>query len=306
MKKVIIIFCSILILSLCWFLFIKKYDYQITFESNYGAGTVFQEVLELETLNASDSLKSVRLNSFKPFHEITQIAYMKEVDSIELVWDFEKQYDTITKVTVRSRSITNTFKQRLSIINPFQESDYIQELKKDLIVFRDNLYQLQKFYTIKTNEEEVKSPGATCACVTSTTKIENKAQAMMATIGSIETFLQKNDIKQKGLPMSQVSHWYIPENIITFDFCFPVADNTSLPKDKNGVFIKKIEPKMALYARFNGNYKLSHRAWFDLYEYAKNNYIEFNPNPIEVYHGNPMNGGDPITWQADIYLPLKK
>ena len=304
MKKILILFCSLFILALCWYLFIKKYDYQITFESSYGPGTVFQEVFDLTTLNGTDTINTVRLNQWKPFDEITQTAHLKEVDSIELVWNFEQEYDSITEVTVRTRSIANKFAQRLSIINPFQENDYIEELKKDLISFRKQLYLLQETYTVKLKEEPVTAPGATCACITSTTGIKGKAGAMISSIGTIEAFLSKNGLKQDGFPMVQVKHWYIPENIITFDFCFPIKGNPKV-KAEGDVFIRKIKPRRALSATFHGNYNLSHRAWFDLYDRAKSENLSLINEPLEVYHGNPRNGGDPITWQADIYMPLK-
>lgn len=304
MKKVIILFCSLFILALCWYLFIKEYDYQITFESSYGPGTAYQEVFDLETLNSTDSLKTVKLKSWKPFNEITQTVHLKEVDSIDLIWDFEQLRDSITKITVSTRSTNNKFLQRLSIINPFQKSDYIQELKGDLIAFKKQLYTFQETYKIKMGEKPVTTPGATCACITSTTSIQGKAGAMIATIGTIEQFLSKNGLKQNGFPMVQVRHWYIPENIITFDFCFPIAGNHA-PRAGNDVFIRKIEPGKAINATFYGNYKLSHRAWFDLYERAKNENTSIIPEPLEVYHANPRNGGDPLTWQADIYMPVK-
>lgn len=304
MKKLIILFGSLFVLALCWYLFIKEYDYQITFESSYGPGTAYQEVLDLETLNSADSLKTVKLKGWKPFNEITQTVHLKEVDSIELVWDFEPLSDSITKITVSTRSIHNKFLQRLSIINPFQKSDYIQELKENLIAFRNEFQTFQKSYTIKMGEEQVTTPGATCACITSTTSIKGKAGAMMASIGTIEEFLSKNGLKQKGFPMVQVKHWYIPENIITFDFCFPIAGNHAA-RAGNNVFIRKIEPRKAISATFYGNYKLSHRAWFDLYERARNENISIIAEPLEVYHGNPRNGEDPLTWQADIYMPIK-
>ncbi len=305
MKKVIILFCSLFILALCWYLFIKEYDYQITFESSYGPGTAYQEVLDLETLNSLDSIKTIKVTGWKPFDEITQTVYLKEVDSIELVWDFEQLRDSITKITVSTRSIDNKFLQRLSIINPFQKNDYIQELKEDLIAFNEKLYTFQKTYKIKMGEEPITTPGGTCACITSTTSIEGKAGAMKATIGSIEQFLSKNGLKQDGFPMLQVRNWYIPENIITFDFCFPIAGKHNA-KAQNDVFIRKIEPRKAISATFYGHYGLSHRAWFDLYERSKNENISIIPEPLEVYHGNPRNGGDPITWQADIYMPIKE
>ncbi|HEA31007.1 MAG TPA: hypothetical protein ENH91_13615 [Leeuwenhoekiella sp.] len=304
MKKVIIIFCSVIILSLCWYLFIKKYDYQISFESDYGPGAVYQEVLDLKTLNSTDSLKTVTLNGWKSFNKITQTAHLKEVDSIELVWDFEALHDSITKITVRTRSTTNKFLQRLSIINPFQKNNYIQELKEDLIAFQKQLYELKGIYTIQQGEDAVTTPGATCACITSTTSIKGKAGAMIANISRLEEFLNKNELKQDGFPMVQVRHWYIPENIITFDFCFPIAENATA-RAENDVFIRKIESTKAISATFHGNYKLSHRAWFDLYERAKNENLSIIAEPLEVYRGNPMNGGNPIKWQADIYLPLQ-
>lgn len=126
---------------------------------------------------------------------------------------------------------------------------------------------------------------------------------MKTSINLLEDFVAVNELHQVDYPIVQLTKWNKQTEAITFDFCFPL-NKTPEKLPENGVFIKKIESKQALFSRFNGNYNLSHRAWYDLYEQAQEEELPVKGFPIEVFKSNPKNGGIPLSWEAEIYLPV--
>ena len=69
---------------------------------------------------------------------------------------------------------------------------------------------------------------------------------------------------------------------------------------------KQYNQVTALKAVYNGNYITSDRAWYALLDYAKQNNIAVNNNPVEVFYNNPNYGGDEMRWKAEIYMPIKE
>ena len=89
-----------------------------------------------------------------------------------------------------------------------------------------------------------------------------------------------------------------------YNFGMPIIRSERLPMGTE-IQYKRIFPKRALKAIYNGNYITSDRAWYALLDYAKNNSLEVDSTLIEVFHNNPNTGGDEENWKAEIYLPLK-
>ena len=67
---------------------------------------------------------------------------------------------------------------------------------------------------------------------------------------------------------------------------------------------KKTVKKKALKIVYNGNYKDSDKAWYGIIEYSKSNNINIKMTPFEIYLNDPHQGGDPLQWKADVYMPL--
>lgn len=105
--------------------------------------------------------------------------------------------------------------------------------------------------------------------------------------------------------MLKVTQWDNDKNEIVFDFCFPIQLSDNL-RENQEIKLKQIKSSKSLHAVFNGNYRQSHLAWFDLYEKARRENISVDLLPLEVYFDNPMTGSESVVWRADIYLPLSE
>ena len=302
MKKIISISLVVALIVAVWYLFVKEYDYQFRFKANYGPATVYQEILNWENFTPADTLANIKVINKEPYSGLLQEVDLDNKNSLLMEWEFEYINDSVTQVTVNTLDKENQFKNRLEILNPFKKSRHFAKLKEHFSAFNEMLNVRQNAYKI-TISDTVTSPSFDCACITSKTKVENKANAMMATIRTIEYYLSDNDLKLQGFPLLKVSQWDMDKNEIVFDFCFPIKSIDSL-KETGEIRLMHIESSKSLFAVFNGNYRQSHFAWLDLYEKARRENIAVNPLPLEVYIDNPMMGAESAEWRADIYLPL--
>ncbi len=302
MKKIISISLVVVLIATVWYLFIKEYDYQFRFKAKYGPATVYQEILNWENFTPADTMQNIKVIYKEPFSGILQQVDLDNKNSLLMEWEFEYVNDSVTQVVVSTLDKENKLKNRFEILNPFKKSRHFANLKERFSAFNEILNARQNAYKIRISDTAI-SPAFDCACITSKAKVYNKANAMVATVGTIESYLSDNDLKLQGSPMLKVTQWNIDENEIVFDFCFPIQFNNSL-KETGEIQLKHIESSKSLFAVFNGNYRQSHLAWLDLYEKASREKIAINPLPLEVYFDNPMTGIEFTEWRADIYMPL--
>jgi len=302
MKKIISISLVVALIVAIWYLFIKEYDYQFRFKAKYGTATVYQEILNWENFTPTDKHKNIKVIEREPYSRLVQQVDLDTKNSLLMEWEFEYINDSVTQVIVNTLDNQNKFKNRFEILNPFKKSSYLGKLKANFSAFNEKLNERQETYKI-TMADTATSLAFDCACITSKAKVENKANAMLAIVGTLESYLLDNDLKLHGSPLLKVSQWDIDKNEIVFDFCFPIQFNNSL-KETSEIQLKHIKSSKSLFAVFNGNYRQSHLAWLDLYEKARREKITINPLPLEVYYDNPKSGIEAIEWRADIYMPL--
>ncbi len=302
MRKIISISLVLAIIATVYYIFVKQYDYQFRFKAKYGPATVYQEILDWENFTSTDTLQNIKVIDKEPYSGILQQVLLNNNNSLLMQWEFEYLNDSVTQVIVHTLDKKNQVRNRIEILNPFKKSDYLATLKENLSAFNVSLNTRQKAYKI-TMADTATSPPYNCACVTSKTSVTKKARAMMATIRTIEAYLLENELKLQGSPLLKVTHWDIEKNDIVFDFCFPIELRDKL-KENEEIKLKHIKSSKSLHAVFNGNYRQSHLAWFDLYEKAQRENIVVDPLPLEVYFDNPMTGNESVGWRADIYLPL--
>lgn len=62
----------------------------------------------------------------------------------------------------------------------------------------------------------------------------------------------------------------------------------------------------ALMAVFNGNYRLSHVAWYDLLDKAEDQELKTNALPLEIFYNNPKREIESENWKTEVYLPIIK
>lgn len=304
MKKIIVVFLSVVVVGLVWFLFIKKFDHQFRFETKYGPGTAYQEILNIDSFSADDPNSSVQTIKKEPFKSIVQQVNQKNGNHLILDWNFDIVNDTVTEIMVNTLDEKNSFQNRIEILNPFVKSKNIALLKSNLNAINTKIDSHQNYYKI-TLKDTASNPESYCACIASSSTIEKKAMAMMGTIDRLEGFIKANELELDGFPMLKVTLWNLETNQITFDFCFPITPKKDLVAFGD-IELKRIESEESLKAVFNGNYRLSHLAWLDLLEKAQRENIDVENLPLEIFYSNPRMGGEAIEWKAAVFMPLKK
>ncbi len=304
MKKFLLFFLFVLLLGLVWYLFIKKYDYEFQMEAKYGPGTVFYEISDWKHFRENSNTNDIKITDQIPFQSLTQKVSSHKDANLEFFWEFEEKNDSVTQVSLNVRSSKNRISNRWGIINPFGKSTYIDTLKQRLLSFKEKLNQKQDTYRIKIAEKPVRSPDMTCVCHSSRDiKIEAKAPQMLRTISFLEEYVLQRDLKLTGYPFVKITRWDREAGLIDFDFCFPVNLAQDI-RPTSTVDFREMKSFPALMAVFNGNYRNSHLAWFDLLNRAKEVDLETNELPLEIFFQNPRIGEDSSNWRAEIYLPI--
>jgi len=305
MKKIILVSLTLVLLGLIWYLFIKKYDYQFTMEAKYGPGSVYHEILEWKRLNPESAEDNIAFIQGEPFRNLTQQVNSFTDSPVDFYWEFNKSNDSITEIVLNIRTEENSLGNRLDIINPFSKSIYIDSLKQNLLAFRQRLKNNQEAYRIQISDSIVISPALDCIChLSENIPVKTKAREMVQTIDILEDYIQSRDLKLTGNPFVKIIKWNREEDIIDFEFCFPVNLVQDIRPTSNVKF-RQIPSSTALKAVFNGNYRLSHKAWFDLLYTAKEKSLKTNGLPLEVFFNNPNVESTPSpTWKAVIYLPI--
>ncbi|MGB5781698.1 MAG: GyrI-like domain-containing protein [Eudoraea sp.] len=294
MKKVILVLVPILIVGLVWYLFIKPYDYLVTFKVRTFPGTINQS---LKIWNST--LKDAQLVNQVGFTHLEQ--NIKFNDSTYLYqWDIIPLTDSTSKIKVYVKDLDHSFKNKIAI--PFFNTDFEKRTISTVKDFNEKLNEhIAKFRVKIAGKNEL--PATYCAYVSVKTTQFGKAQGMMNNYPLLNTILANNGIELNGRPFLEVTQWDMETDSIQFDFCYPIIKSDSLPQHPDLKY-KQFNSRDALMAVYNGNYITSDRAWYALLDYADKNDIEVTGLPVEVFHNNPNMGDDALNWKAEIYFPL--
>lgn len=301
LKKVKIIGLIIVIGALLWYVFIKPYDYKITFETPHATGTVYSTIIAWNNWKTKKEPVVTTLSK-TPFYNIEQELAVRADSTTIMNWHFDKINDSTTKISVYLKDKEHSLWQRLKV--PFSKTPFVKNSVETMRRMREGLNMHARTYKVSEITES-NTPAAECVCSTVTTTLPNKANEMIKYNAAIMLYFTKNELKFSGHPILEVKDWNLEENTISYDFCFPIVNpQKEYPKAKD-IFIKTLKEKRALRATFNGNYRISDRAWFTLLDYAEANNIELEYTPVEVFYDNPHNGGNELEWKAHIYIPIK-
>lgn len=300
-KKKFFLFLALLGLAVSiWYLFIKDHDYQIRFSEKTAPGTLFHQVnnwgLTLEK-NGEIKLLDTQKEPFSHFRQNLQLG-----DSlIQLDWDFNAVNDSVTDIRVRVTDTENSLSTRVKNLytNPPLKKIFLAKIK-DFKMGLDDHLRKHKVKIVGVDS----IPKGYYAYLDASSTMPKKATTMISKNAEIVGWLTDNNIKILDEPILEVTHWDKQKDSIAFNFLFPIVETDSLPSHKDIKF-KRYGGKKGLKAIFYGNYMMSDRAWFALYEYGKRHNIAFEETPVELFHNNPMNGGNELEWKAEIYLPLK-
>ena len=307
MKKVIFVLLLLLLATLAWYLFLKKYDYQFQMEVDYTPAVVSYEISNWRNFDLDSRKQDLTVLDKESFQSLTQVLKNDGAEPLELFWEFEKDNDSVTELTLQIRSSENRIANRLAIINPFHKSTYIDTIKHRVIDFMQMLKTKQNSYKVHIEDGIVESPEIDCICHSSkNVAIADKAKAMLGTISLLEDYVLNRELKLTGNPLVKVTRWDRKTNMIDFDFCFPVNLAQDI-RPTSEVDFRQLKTFTAYKAIFNGNYRNSHLAWFELLEKAEKEVKLTNELPLEIFYNNPkMETTSSIEWKAEIFLPVAK
>ena len=298
-KKSTLAILSILLVGLGWYLFIKKYDYVVTFKEKTSPGTLFQGTLDwAENLKRIDSVDS-KITFKQSFSSIIQELKTKD-STITFHWSYAGINDSITKVKVGIIDTENSLLNRLLL--PFTANGIKQFSVSKLWHFKNSLDKHLKKHKVKIDGDAI-MPEQFYAYISIESTLQQKAQNMIANNSYIMVFLKENNIQIIGKPIVEVVSWNIPEQKISYNYGFSIKEADSLPFHKD-IKYKRILSKKAIKATYYGNYRTSDRAWFALYDYAKRNNLKIEEKPIEIFYDNPFSGGNELEWRAEVFMPL--
>lgn len=286
-----------LLLAGIWFFAIKEYDYSGSFQINEVPGEVYQKLLIYNYKNFYKTEEVQRI----PFKKIIHRA-LHGRDTIEVVWELTESNDPITIVKAGINHLNEPFWKRLKYLSASGGTK--KEMANELSFFKTKLEKGSDLYKVKISGI-TDSPATTCACLSLENEAGKKAETMMKTINFLSDFILENQLQMTGRPRVIIKSWNPESNVIRYDFCFPIAEGSSY-KATAPIEVKTLPSRRSIKAVFNGNYMFSHFAWARIVHYAEEQGIEVFNQPQEVFNNNPEMGGDPILWEAEIYIPLKK
>ncbi|PKD20930.1 hypothetical protein APR41_12910 [Salegentibacter salinarum] len=284
------------VLFLLWYFVIKNDDYSIKFEAKALPGEIVYRI-------DAPIFDQMEVKNSEIKSDLSQVIQEAELNSenYELNWIIKPQNDSVTHVNVEITNKNNSFEDRFLLL--IGQNDFQKEMKAEIAYFKKALTTNRELYTLKIEGETV-SPENTCACITTDSKVDQKAFEMMKTIDILSNYILENSLETLGRPRILINSWDKTTKNINFSFCFPIAETKTYPKDLL-INIQTIPSEKALKASFHGNYMFSHNAWFHLLDYAEKNNIEVkSENMLEVFKNNPQMGGDESLWEAEIYLPI--
>ncbi|KAA1244093.1 GyrI-like domain-containing protein [Aquimarina sp. RZ0] len=301
MKKIIVVILVSLLGVSVWYLWIKKYDYQVSFKVNTAPGSLYYNTLEIESWGIFEENEPVSIIETTLLKNIRQKVDSHE-DSYILDWHFKPVEDTITKITVGFVSEQKSIKNRLSVLTG--SADFVKLYKKQMTEYRAMLHDFTKKFRIHIHGiDEV--PPIQYAYSSVKTKRTDKANEMIKMNRDLYPKLYKIDKIKKFFPLITVEHWDFKSDSIQFNYGFPVTNKDSLEVYPD-IKYKERASRKALKATYFGNYRNSDQAWFSLLEYADRNNISVEKTPIEIFYNNPMHGGDELKWKTEIFLPIIK
>ncbi|QLG45733.1 GyrI-like domain-containing protein [Costertonia aggregata] len=294
-KKIALLFGFIILAGSIWYLFIKPFDYLVTFKVKALPGTINQTIKTWAV--SSDNITTVQQ---KDIHTISQ--RIKFGDSIHH-YDFEivQLNDTVSKIKVFIKDKENSFQNKLTI--PFADTPFEENCIKTVKdLSRTIIDHLGDFKVTVVGEENI-APKF-CAYVPLKGTQLQKASGMMKNYSLLSGYLAGKNIELDGNPLVEITKWDVATDSIYYNFCFPVIKPDTIPQNSIIQF-KEIKSSKAVKAIYNGNYISSDRAWYALQQYAKNEGLETVEKPLEIFYNNPGLSSNELEWKAEIFMPLK-
>ncbi len=286
---------SLLSISLIWYFFIKKNDYSISFKVKAAPGTVFYGI-QAWSATQEGNVSVVKKKNFNFIEQEIENGYVDLV----YCWNIQSVNDSVSKVNVGIKDLNNSFYNRITL--PFFNTSFKTEQVGNVKAVKEALEEHIKNFKIKIDGVG-KSEETFVAYINLKCSLEKKAQAMMKNDAIITGFLHSNSIRITGRPYVEINHWDQDNELLDFNYCFPINKATKMIVDEQVKF-KTLASVKGLQATYWGNFMTSDRAWFALLDYAKRHGYNLTNKPLEHFLANPFDGGDELTWEAKIIIPF--
>jgi effector-binding domain-containing protein len=297
MKKTLFGILIALAVLLSGYLFLYPYDYVVRFEADTFPGTINQSI-KLWHRGAGVEGTEIIQDDLYHLEQMVQAG-----DSVHRYrWTIEPLTDSTSRITVKITDPDHSFKNKLQV--PFTDAAVEKSAVRHVKDFANDLNDHLKLFRVRI-EGEAELPGTFYAYVNLKTSQHGKAGGMMDHYMLLSDLLAGNQVTLNGPPMIVVNEWDRETDSLDFNFCFPIIRSDRLPNHPD-IDYKRIFPKKALKATYNGNYITSDRAWYALLDYAEKHGLEVDDKPVEVFYDNPNLGGDALRWKAEVYLPLRE
>jgi effector-binding domain-containing protein len=297
-KKITIAISFFFLAFLIWYLGFKKTDYIVSFKVKTATGTVFQGIQEWSAKQWDIKKEKYNTIDKKNFDFVKQ--EMKNDNStMEYTWNIKSENDSITSVSVGIKDAKNSLYNKLTA--PFIDTDFkITQINK-IKDFKKGLESHLKNFKVKIDGKGT-SEAVYVAYIQLKSVMQEKAQTMIGNDPVITGFLGSHQIKIIGNPYLEITQWNLDKETLAFNYCFPVDKSINIKDDI--VKFKTIPAITGIKATYYGNFRTSDRAWFTLLDYAKKNNLKIANKPLEHFLANPFDGGDELTWQTKIIIPI--
>ena len=279
------------------YFFLKDYNHKYSFTIDQSPRVVYDHLIRWK--HSNDSLvNQINIDKYEGRKLIQEINIGNY--TYRYKWNLKQVDERETKVIVKVLDINNRLNQNLNSLD--QQSNFFITNNKLIKDFGQSLIQNKKNYFL--SDVEISSiPTLFSAYITLQSSSEDKALVMRNNIHRVMYYLNDNNIDLLSAPFLEIIEWNLEKDSLKFNFSFPIVERNY--RENNDVNFKKNQERKALKIIFNGNYKISDRAWLTLLDYAEYNRIDVEKTPIEIFLNDPQAGGDELDWEANVYLPLK-
>ncbi len=293
MKKALLLAGGMAIAGLAWYL-LKPYEYVVTFKAPALPGVVYQTIKtwDQSLQNGTVTYQDGNAKLTERFQFSDSVHYYS--------WNIDRVNDSLSTIKVYASDPEHSLSIKLAI--PFSDTNFEKRTRKTLLDFNSQLREHLKNYKVRIEgRDTLRATYCACAAVTSTQL--GKARGMMQNYGLLSSVLVDNGVRLNGRPFLEVTHWDTRADSLSFNFCYPIIRQDSLPPHPQLEY-RELPAIPALKAFYNGNYITSDRAWYALLDYAEEKNINVSSHAVEVFENNPNMGGNEMLWRTTVYLPI--
>lgn len=301
MKKLVSYFILLAVTAfLAWYFFVKEHHFKIQFNAKQSSGILFRYIEDANFWKSED-IDSVVNTDKVHFKSISQKYYIKD-SVISIRWEMEPIHDSLVIVSAYLKDEKNNLSQKLKV--PFIKTDIVKRTVASIKDLRNGLKEFQRRYRV-SKVQEATIPGKHYLYLSFKSETKEKANHMMEGNGLVMNYLFQNKLTLDGYPFLKTTKWDPITGELNFDFCFPIKETDHQPTNP-ALKTASIKEQKALQVIYNGNYRISDRAWYTILDYKDKHGIDLDALPIEVYYNDPHSGSKDTEWRTDIFMPIKK